>query len=268
MQQNDAANAEQQLAGGMGSAGKVVRVGQTVRRPVRAQSAAVAALLRHLDTVGFEGAPRYLGTDDQGRDILTFIDGDVGLPPFPAWVGESSILVGVARLQRALHEAAATFEPPAEAVWDRANLPDPGPEAIVCHNDLCVENVVVRDGQVVAFIDFDFAAPNDRLLDIAIAARHWIPMRDPVDIDPELRGLDQLARFHAFCDEHGLDESARTAVVNHLGGFLDRALVSMRLRAEAGLEHYIRVWNAGYAEQNRRSRAWLDRNASAFIRRP
>ena len=61
-----------------------------------------------------------------------------------------------------------------------------GSDALVCHNDLCVENVVVRDGRVVAFIDFDFAAPSDPLLDIAIAARHWVPMRDPLDIDPEL----------------------------------------------------------------------------------
>lgn len=257
---------EQPLAGGMGSAGKVVRVGDTVRRPIRRQSAAVAAFLRHLETVGFEGAPRYLGVDEQNREILTFIDGDVGLPPFPAWVGDESILLGVARLQRALHVAARSFAPPASAEWDRANLPDPGPDAIVCHNDLCVENVVVRDGQVVAFIDFDFAAPNDRLLDVAIAARHWIPMRDPVDIDPDLQGLDQIARFRSFCDEHRLGVAERAEVVTHLGAFLDRALISMRRRAESGLEHYIRVWNAGYPLQNRRSREWLDTHADALRR--
>jgi hypothetical protein len=36
----------------------------------------------------------------------------------------------------------------------------------------------------------------------------------------------------------------------------------MRQRAASGLEAYQRVWNNGYAEQNRRSRAWLDRNAA------
>lgn len=254
------------LAGGMGSGGAVVRVGDTVRRPVRPYSATVAAFLRHLEEVGFDGAPRHLGLDAQGREILSFIDGDVGISPFPAWVGDEGLLLGVADLQRRLHEAAATFVPPVDAAWDRSNLPDPGPGALVCHNDLCVENVVVRDGRVAAFIDFDFAAPSDPLLDIAIAARHWIPMRDTVDIDPALRGLDQVTRFRAFCAEHRLDRARREAVVAHLGPFLDRALVSMRNRAETGLAAYVRTWEAGYPEQNRRSRAWVDAHAAALVR--
>ena len=249
------------LAGGMGSGGAVVRVGDTVRRPIRPHSATVALFLRHLEAVGFEGAPRHLGLDEHGREALTFIEGDVGTPPYPAWVGDETLLLGVARLQRELHVAAATFVPPPDAVWDRANLPEPDPGAVVCHNDLCVENVVVRDGHVVAFIDFDFAAPGDPLLDIAIAARHWVPMRDPVDVDPALRGLDQVERFRAFCAAHGLDGEARAQVVDHLGPFLDRALGSMRRRAESGLEAYVRAWEAGYPAQNRRSRAWLDTHA-------
>jgi hypothetical protein len=253
------------LAGGMGSGGSVVRVGDTVRRPIRAQTPAVAAFLHHLEAVGFGGAPRHLGFDEQGREVVSFVPGDVGVPPFPAWVGSTSLLLGVARLQRELHEAARTFVPPAGAVWDRANLPEPGTTALVCHNDLCVENVVVWDGRAVAFIDFDFAAPSDPLLDIAIAARHWIPIRDPADIDAALRGLKQVARFRAFCDAHALDGAARAAVVGHLGDFLDRALVSMRRRAESGLEAYVRAWSAGYADQNRRSRAWLNRHALELV---
>lgn len=253
------------LAGGMGSGGAVVRVGDTVRRPTGPHSAAVAAFLLHLEAAGFDGAPRHLGRDERGREILTFVLGDVALPPFPAWVGHESLLLGVARLQRALHDAARSFVPPPGAPWNRPNLPEPGPGAIVCHNDLCVENVVVRGGRVVAFIDFDFAAPADPLLDIAIAARHWVPARDPVDVDPELRGLDQVHRFHAFCDEHGLDGGGREAVAAHLGAFLDRALVSMRIRAESGLDAYARVWAAGYPEQNRRSRAWLDRRSKDLV---
>ena len=259
--------AEQPLAGGMGSGGLVVRVGDTVRRPVRPHTATVAAFLGHLELSGFHGAPRHLGYDEQGREIVEWIDGDVAMPPFPAWAGDERILRGVARLQRAMHEAARTFDPPPGATWDAPNLPSPGARAIVCHNDLCVENVVVRDGEVVAFIDFDFAAPSDPLLDIAIAARHWIPMRDPRDIDPELHGLDHAVRFAAFCDEHGLAITDRELVLDHLAAFLDRALESMRRRAEAGLPAYQRVWAAGYPEQNRRSRSWLDANREALLGR-
>jgi aminoglycoside phosphotransferase (APT) family kinase protein len=253
---------ERPLAGGMGSGDAVVRVGETVRRPVRAQTAAVADFLRHLEAVGFRGAPRHLGYDEGGREVLDFIEGEVALTPFPAWVADERLLLSVARLQRELHAAAASYLPPPGATWDRANLPEPGPDAIVCHNDLCVENVVVRDGAAVAFIDFDFAAPSDPLLDIAIAARHWIPIRDQLDVDPDLRGLDSVARFRTFADAHELDAAARAAVVAHLGTFLDRALDSMRRRAESGLPAYVRVWDAGYPAQNRRSRAWLDAHAS------
>ena len=258
--------AEEPLAGGMGSGGAVVRVGDTVRRPVRPWSASVAAFLRHLGAVGFEGAPRHLGHDDRGREVLTFIHGDVGVPPLPRWVGDDAILRGVARLQRELHAAAATFIPPPDAAWDRPNLPDPGPGAIVCHNDLCVENVVVREGRVVAIIDLDFAAPNDPLLDIAIAARHRVPVRDPLDLDAALGGIDQVDRFRAFCAEHDLDRGRRLAVVAHLGAFLDRALVSMRARAESGLPAYVAAWEAGYPDQNRRSRAWLEARRDELAR--
>ena len=261
-----ATDVEVPLAGGMGSGGAVVRVGSTVRRPVRPHSATVAAFLRHLESVGFEGAPRHLGVDDRGREVLTWIDGIVGVPPFPGWVADEALLVGVARLQRELHVAASSFTPPADAAWDRPNLPEPGTGAVVCHNDLCVENVVVRGGRVVAFIDFDFAAPADPLLDIAIAARHWVPVRDPADLDPGLRGIDQVERFRAFCAEHGLDRRRRAAVVAHLGAFLDRALVSMRTRAESGLPAYVAAWEAGYPGQNRRSSAWVAANAAALER--
>lgn len=260
------ASPEIALQGGMGSGGEVVRVGDTVRRPVRAQSSAVQAFLRHLETAGFTGAPRHRGVDAQGREVLTWIDGDVALPPFPSWVGSEAILLGVASLQRELQAAARDFHAPPDARWDRANLGDPGPGAIVCHNDLCIENVVIRDGRVAAFIDFDFAAPSDPLLDIAIAMRHWIPVRDPRDIDPGLQDLDQHMRFRLFGDVHGLDRVQRHRVVSHLAGFLDRALISMRIRAEAGLPAYVRAWETGYEDQNRRSRAWLDANGDRLIR--
>ena len=66
---------EEPLAGGFGNLGEVVRVGDTVRRPPRPSTLAVRALLLHLEAAGFDGAPRYLGTDEQGREVLTFVDG-------------------------------------------------------------------------------------------------------------------------------------------------------------------------------------------------
>src|SRR5688572_17058037 len=62
------------LEGGNVAAG-VVRVGDTVRRPVGEWTPAVHALLRHLERVGFDSAPRVLGIDEKGREILSYCEG-------------------------------------------------------------------------------------------------------------------------------------------------------------------------------------------------
>ncbi len=248
---------EESLPGGMGSDGAVVRVGDTVRRPRRPETDSIHRFLQHLDDVGFRGAPRVLGFDDRDRAVLTYIEGDVGIPPFPAWTAGEELLVSVAELQREIHRAARSFVPSEDDVWDRSNLPPPPSKAIVCHNDLCIENVVVRDSRAIAFIDFDFAGRNDPLIDIAIAARHWVPLRDPVDLDEGRRSLDQVGRFRLFCDAHELSAQSRSAAAHEAMDFLDRALVTMKARADAGRPLYVAAWEGGYPLQNRRAHTWL-----------
>ena len=90
----------------------VVRVGDTVRRPHSDVSDGVAAYLAHLKSAGFDRAPRYLGRDDRGRDILTFLEGDVpGDNDPPAWATSTPALASVARLARSLHDASEEYRP-------------------------------------------------------------------------------------------------------------------------------------------------------------
>jgi hypothetical protein len=86
-------------------------------------------------------------------------------------------------------------------------------------------------------------------------------VRDRGDIDDARRELDQVARWRCFMDVHELGDDERWAVAGHLGAYLDQALVSMEHRAQSGNELYRRVWDSGYAKQNRRSRSWLERHA-------
>jgi len=125
--------AEVPLAGGNMS-GAVVRVGDTVRRPAGPWTPAVHALLNHLHDAGSDGAPRPLGLDERGREVLTFIPGTV------AWPGGFGPLEGdgglrrAARLIRGFHDAVAGFTPPPGARW-QALVPADGAE-IIAHHDL------------------------------------------------------------------------------------------------------------------------------------
>lgn len=70
----DHAVIEELLTGGRLTPG-VVRAGDTVRRPGSDRSAFTAQLLELLAENGFVAAPTYLGQDETGRDVLTYLDG-------------------------------------------------------------------------------------------------------------------------------------------------------------------------------------------------
>jgi hypothetical protein len=127
----------------------------------------VHALLTHLDRVGFNGAPRPLGIEAAGREVLSFVAG------CGASHGDEE-LARVARMVRAFHEAAATVEAPPDAEWQfMVGAPRTG--EVVCHNDLSPDNTIYGDnGAPRAFVDWDLAAPGPRLLGCSVGG---LPIR-------------------------------------------------------------------------------------------
>src|SRR5712692_8025480 len=76
---------------------RVVRVGDTVRRPVRPFTATVQAYLAHLHRQGFTAAPLPLGVDEQGREVLSFVPGWVPREPLHGETAAEDVLAGLAR---------------------------------------------------------------------------------------------------------------------------------------------------------------------------
>ena len=185
----------------------MVRVGDTVRRPWSSHTEGVHALLRHLRQSGFTAVPEPLGRDSDGREVLQWIDGDVATPPYPDWARTDRYLVSVARLLRRMHDAAAGFDPSRYSWSDE--LSDSSAGSVMCHNDLCLENLVARDGEVVAFLDFDFVAPGRALVDVVSTTRFAVPLRSHLRRDPWQEDHDVLRRVRLFADEYGLSESDR-----------------------------------------------------------
>ena len=141
------------LQGGVGNAGAVVRVGPHVLRPTNPHSPTIHALLRHIHAVGFDAAPEVVAIEADGRERLVFIVGDVPVPPFPAWSQTDAVLASTASLLRRFHDATVGFAAPPGATWsDEMRDPNPVGDVVICHNDVCPENVVYRDGVAVALV--------------------------------------------------------------------------------------------------------------------
>ncbi|XVQ09345.1 phosphotransferase [Spirillospora sp. CA-255316] len=254
-----AVEVEVPLSGGEVTEG-VVRVGDTVRRPLGAHSPAVHGLLRHLERVGFEGAPRVLGVDEQGREILSWVAGEAPGRPLPQYAVTQEALKGVASLLRRYHEAVASYVAPVDAPWDaQASKLDGAPE-LVGHCDVTPENVVFRDGVPVGLIDFDLARPTTRMYDVVTTLRHWAPIADPGDRDWRLCGVDVAERMRVFCDVYGLDRQGRREVLPAARLRFERSYEAMRLRAEQVGGAWARLWNGGAGARIRRAQDWLERN--------
>lgn len=245
--------AEVLLVGGTANRGRVVRVGDTVRRPRRPTSAATHALLRHLEDVGFTGAPRFLGVDEQGREVLSYVRGTAVTPPYPSWALTDEALASVADLLREYHRAVSTFDPTSHT-WPESP-PAPFTGELVSHNDVNLDNVVFRDGRAVALIDFDLASPGCRVWDVACAARLWTPLRPDRYIDDARRG-QVLRRFRLFVDRYGLPDADRGDLVtavrrNH--EWLYDIVGTAAANGHAGFREY---WAGGAMQRAARTRQW------------
>jgi Phosphotransferase enzyme family len=249
------------LHGGTANRGQVVRVGDTVRRPRRSTSPATHALLRHLADVGFDGAPRFLGVDGQGREVLSYLPGTPVVPPYPEWALTDEALVSVAHLLRAYHRAVATFDPAPHA-WP-PSPPAPFVDGLVSHNDLNLDNVIFRDGRAAALIDFDLASPGSRLWDVACAARLWAPLRPDTAIHDARRGR-ALDRFGLFVESYGVPDADRPRVVEAVGRNHRWFRDLIRNHAEEGHAVFAEHWNPEARERARQHARWLDDNAPAL----
>ncbi len=258
-------DAEQPLAGGMHPGDGPVRVGDTVRRRPGGSATTVRRLLLHLEAVGFKGAPRHLGTDEQGREILSWVDGDVPLPPYPSWAMTDRALEDLGGLARRLHDATSSFVRADTDTWatDWAD-PDGGP--VICHDDLFPENVVLRDGRVVGLIDFAMAAPGRPLWDLAIAAELWCPLGDPHRRDQHPPDLDGIARFGILARGYGLDPARAEELIDVVGEERHHSRANIRAEIAAGNASWLRHWTeAGGDERADADDAWIAASRAALV---
>jgi hypothetical protein len=256
---------EEQLVGGVANAGSVVRVGTEVLRPSNPHSPAIHRFLRALRDAGFSGASLPVRVDDDGRERLVFIEGDVPVPSYPTWSQDDRALASTASLLARFHAASSAFDPTGDTWSDE--LADPAGGPIVCHNDVCLENVVFVDGVAVGLLDFDFCAPGRPLYDLAQFARMCVPIDD--DANAARLGwneADRPARLRLVADTYGLDEKGRIALVDVLEDSIRRGGEFVRRRVEARDPNFIAMWtDMGGAERFDRRRYWWAEHREHFV---
>jgi hypothetical protein len=180
---------------------RVIRIGQTVARPVHNNSPAVHALLKHLEELGFEGAPRTLGLDESGRETVSYINGTAGHYPLKPYVLSESTLVRLGLLLRRFHDATTGFSLPKNVVWHN---PVAEPSEVVCHGDAGPYNIIFRNSGPIALIDFERATPAPRIWDIAFVLYRFAPLNDleKQGLTPDF--LSRIARrIRIFLDAYG-----------------------------------------------------------------
>jgi Phosphotransferase enzyme family len=247
---------EEVLGGGVANAGAVVRSGLHVLRPSNMHSASILSFLAQLEILGFDSAPSPVGIEPDGHERLRFISGDVAIPPFPDWAQTDETLGSVSILLRRLHDASQAVDTSA-MTWS-SEMADPEGGPVVCHNDVCLENVIFRNGLAIALIDFDFAAPGRRTYDLAAFARMCVPIDD--DISSAQLGWqpsNRPGRLRLICDRYGLEAEGRADVLRTLSSRIAHGGEFVRRRVEAGEPGFVHMWcQMGGMERHDRLRRW------------
>lgn len=240
-----------------GNVSTVVRVGDTVRRNAGPWTPSVHALLRHLESVGFTGAPRALGMDERNREVLSYLEGECGEYPLaPHWVTDEA-LVTVATMLRMFHDAQYGFVLPEGAVW-RSFGPSPESE-VICHHDAAPHNVIWRPDGTLGMIDFDLASPGSRIYDVAYAAWTWVPVfadRDSITLG--WRRPDRPRRLRLFADAYGLIPRDRHRLVRTIRKRIVDHVEGIRRMAAAGDPAFVRIVNRGHLRRPLRDLRLLD----------
>lgn len=218
----------------------VVRIGDRVHRSMMDNAPFVHSFLKHLSKEGFSYSPRFLGIDDKGREILSFIKGEVPL----GVVFSDQQLISCMKILRTLHDIAS--------LSDLCN----GKETI-CHNDFSPWNIIFQNERPVGIIDFDEAEPGSRIDDVAYFLWTFLDLGNQ-KISDDI----QINRIGLLCKTYGLDKHEN--IVKAIFRQQERILEFRKERALNEVDEEKRVFSANKVNQIEQEIDWVKRNAKVI----
>ncbi|MFY2248770.1 phosphotransferase [Priestia megaterium] len=242
---------EEVLTGG--NVSNVYRSGNTVRRELKSDSHKFHKLLKHLENKGFTYAPKFLGIDEKGREVLSFIEGEAGNYPLKKYMWSDAVLIEIGKMLRLYHDSVSDFS--FDDSWKSIDN-TPKPFEILCHNDFAIYNIIFNDERPIGIIDFDVAAPGPRLWDIAYTLYTCVPLSrfylsetgEKIHYNSSQHAQDRKRRVKLFFESYGeeLQECYLEMVLLRLEGLCktitrkasEGDIAFQKMIDEGHLEHY------------------------------
>ena len=252
-----------------GNVSNVYRSGDTVRREVKPESTNIHKLLKHLENKGFSYAPEFLGMDEKGREILSFIEGQAGNYPLKEYMWSNDALKEIAKMLRHYHDAVSDF--PLSDEWKPMDNTPTNIE-VVCHNDFAMYNIIFNHEKPAGIIDFDVAAPGPRLWDIAYTLYTCVPLSrlyqtesgETVYYKPSRDASRIKQRVELFFECYGMEGMKE--------GFLEMVLLRleglckyMKRKASEGDHAFQNMIDAGHYEHYQKDSRFIREHGKEWI---
>ncbi len=257
---------EEMLTGG--NVSKVYRSGDTVRRELKRESTKTHKILKHLENKGFSYAPTFLGIDEKGREILSFIEGEAGNYPLKKYMWSNDVLKEIAKMLRHYHDAVSDFL--IEASWQSIDN-TPQPFEVLCHNDFAIYNIIFNHKRPVGIIDFDLVGPGPKLWDIAYTLYTCIPLSrfyyseagEAVHYNSSLHADRIKQRITLFFESYGegIEEGYLEMVLLRLEGLCQ----TIRRKAKEGDISFQKMIEAGHLEHYHNDIKFIRENGKEWI---
>ena len=230
-----------------GREGKIAKTADKVIRPSCPATPYIHSALSFMHENGFTSIPKPYGINEDGQEIVSFVEGTVYNDSFPDEIRTDEVLTQAAALLRRYHDVIQGYMPKltGDEEW---TLPARTPAEVLCHGDIAPYNMTIVDGHIHGIIDFDLLHPGPRLWDIAYAVYRWVPFVSPNNADYRDGLEEQLRRLRLFVDTYGLNADDRQQLPDMMIQRLQYLVAFMMGQADNGNEDFQKNIEDGHAK--------------------
>ena len=233
-----------------GSMNQTEKIGNIVHKTSKGHPI-VREYLLYLEKAGMQNVPRFLGLDEQGREMFSYLPGKTMGRDFdhthPCLTSDDTI-ADAARFLRKLHDVSVGFLPEAiKRDWINPYFPN-GIHETICHGDTGIWNFVFVDDRIAGLIDFEQAYPGTRVWDLT-STLFCTALPSCYGYEPSKHAANAKRRIKLFFDAYGMDRpadiielTAQRIQIDFIDDTLKRAAAGdkecIKMLDGAHLEHY------------------------------